>query len=141
MTEKVPTEIPCAGCQKKIIFLIKTSSFISLKNNPNFILPETRKNEVVAFINRGLQDICISRKNAGWGIPVPNDPERVVYVWFDALINYLSAINWPDGDWQDFWPPQVQWMGKEILVRFHATLWPAMLMALDLPMPESLVGH
>ncbi len=112
-----------------------------IKNNPNFILPETRKNEVVAFINRGLQDICISRKNAGWGIPVPNDPERVVYVWFDALINYLSAINWPDGNWQDFWPPQVQWMGKEILVRFHATLWPAMLMALDLSMPESLVGH
>lgn len=109
--------------------------------NPDFILPETRKNEVVSFVRQGLRDMCISRKNPGWGIPIPGDADKVVYVWFDALLNYISAIGWPDDGWQDFWPAEVEWMGKEILTRFHATLWPAMLMALDLPLPKHLVGH
>jgi methionyl-tRNA synthetase len=110
--------------------------------NPRFILPESRRNEVVSFIGQGLRDVCISRQNPGWGIPVPGDPSQVVYVWFDALINYVAATGWPDNpDWQDRWPADVQWMGKDILTRFHATLWPAMLLGAGLPLPTTLVGH
>lgn len=109
--------------------------------NPNFILPESRKNEVVSFIKQGLRDVCISRSNPGWGIPVPGDDSQVVYVWFDALINYVAATGWPKPGWEDLWPADVQWMGKDILTRFHATLWPAMLMGVGLPLPETLVGH
>ncbi|MBS1713510.1 MAG: methionine--tRNA ligase [Armatimonadetes bacterium] len=92
------------------------------------VVPETRQNEVLSFINQGLRDLCVSRTNPGWGIPLPDDPSKVIYVWFDALINYLTATGWPDAGWEDAWPPVVQWLGKDILTRFHATLWPAMLM-------------
>lgn len=112
-----------------------------IEANPDFILPEVRKNEVVSFINQGLRDACITRASTGWGIPVPGDESQVIYVWFDALINYISAIGWPDGNWQEFWPADMQLVGKDILVRFHATLWPAMLMGLGLPLPKTLVGH
>lgn len=113
-----------------------------IEAHPEFIQPEARKNEVVSFIKQGLRDTCITRTNPGWGIPVPGNDEKVIYVWFDALINYISATGWPDApDWQDRWPADVQWMGKDILTRFHATLWPAMLMGADLPLPTSLVGH
>jgi methionyl-tRNA synthetase len=112
-----------------------------IEKNPRFIRPESRKNEVVSFIRQGLRDTSISRQNPGWGIPVPGDESKVVYVWFDALINYIAALGWPDGDWQSGWPAGVQWMGKDILTRFHATLWPAMLLGLEMPLPESLVGH
>lgn len=112
-----------------------------IEANPEFIIPETRKNEVVAFIKQGLRDVYITRENKGWGIPVPGDESRVIYVWFDALINYISAIGWPDGDWESYWPAAAQWMGKDILVRFHATIWPAMLMGLGLPLPKTLIGH
>ena len=110
--------------------------------NPKFIQPEARKNEVISFIKQGLRDTSITRANPGWGIPVPGDDNRVIYVWFDALINYISATGWPDApDWQDRWPADIQWMGKDILTRFHATLWPAMLMGAGLPLPTCLVGH
>ena len=112
-----------------------------IEKNPRFIIPETRKNEVVSFIRQGLRDVYITRENRGWGISVPGDECRVIYVWFDALINYISAIGWPDGDWESYWPATAQWMGKDILVRFHATIWPAMLMGLGLPLPETLIGH
>ncbi len=112
-----------------------------IEKNPGFIIPETRKNEVVSFIKQGLRDVYITRENKGWGIPVPGDESRVIYVWFDALINYISAVGWPDGDWESYWPAAAQWMGKDILVRFHATIWPAMLMGLGLPLPETLIGH
>ncbi len=112
-----------------------------IEANPEFIIPETRKNEVVAFIKQGLRDVYITRENKGWGIPVPGDESRVVYVWFDALINYISAIGWPDGNWESYWPAAAQWMGKDILVRFHATIWPAMLIGLGLPLPKTLIGH
>lgn len=105
------------------------------------VIPETRQNEVLSFINQGLRDICVSRSNPGWGIPVPNHEDQVIYVWFDALINYLTCTGWPEGDWSDHWPPAVQWLGKDILTRFHATLWPAMLMALELPIPPFVVAH
>ncbi|MEZ0324845.1 MAG: methionine--tRNA ligase subunit beta, partial [Fimbriimonas sp.] len=113
-----------------------------IEANPKFILPESRKNEVTSFIRQGLRDVCISRQNPGCGIPVPSDPTQVVYVWFDALINYVAATGWPSNpDWRDRWPAEVQWMGKDILTRFHATLWPAMLLGCELPLPDTLVGH
>lgn len=109
--------------------------------NPDFLIPDTRRNEVLAFIEN-LRDINITQNRLGWGIPVPGDPGKIIYVWFDALINYLSESGWPDApNWDTLWPADVHFMGKEIYTRFHATLWPAMLMALDLPLPKHVVGH
>ena len=105
------------------------------------LLPEGRRNEVVSFINQGLRDLCVSRANPGWGIPVPGDETKVIYVWFDALINYLAATGWPSKGWKDLWPADVHWMAKEIFTRFHATLWPAMLMGAGLPLPKAVIAH
>lgn len=112
-----------------------------IEKEPNWLLPEVRKNEVVSFIKQGLRDICISRSNPGWGIPVPRDESRVIYVWFEAVINYLAATGWPNEGWEKIWPADVHWMAKEIFTRFHATLWPAMLMAADLPLPKQVIAH
>jgi methionyl-tRNA synthetase len=111
--------------------------------NPRFIEPEVRRNETLGFIAEGLQDIAVTRTGTDWGVPVPDDPASgVVYVWFDALLNYLTATGWLErDDYTDTWPPDLQLMGKDILPRFHATIWPAMLMALGLPLPERLYGH
>ncbi len=112
------------------------------EDHPEFLKPDQRKNEVIGFIKEGLRDMCITRTNKGWGIEVPGDSTRVIYVWFDALINYLAATGWPDApDWSERWPAALHVMGKEIFVRFHATLWPAMLMALDLPLPGQVYAH
>ncbi len=113
-----------------------------IEANPDFLMPATRRNEVVAFIKEGLRDIPFSRRNNGWGIPVPGDPTQVVYVWPDALVNYLAAAVWPDkAGWDGIWPPAAHLVGKEIYTRFHATLWPAMLMGLCLPLPQHVIGH
>lgn len=112
-----------------------------IEDNPGFIVPDARRNEVLAFIDQGLRDVSISRSNPGWGITVPGDDTKVIYVWFDALINYVAATGWPNDGWQAKWPADEQWMGKDILTRFHATLWPAMLMGVGLPLPGRLVGH
>lgn len=112
-----------------------------IEANPAFLLPISRKNEVVSFIKQGLRDMCITRQNTGWGIPVPWDESKVVYVWFDALINYLAATGWPDEGWEALWPADVHWMAKEIFTRFHATLWPAMLMGAGLPLPKTVIAH
>lgn len=112
-----------------------------IEENPGFIRPENRKNEAVSFIKQGLRDISITRKNPGWGIPVPGEEDKVVYVWFDAVINYIAATGWPEAGWEEKWPAKVQWVGKDILARFHATLWPAMLMGAGLPVFESVVAH
>lgn len=110
--------------------------------HPEFLQPDFRRNEVIGFVKEGLRDMCITRANKGWGIEVPGDPERVIYVWFDALINYLAATGWPDNpEWEQMWPPKLHLMGKEIFVRFHATLWPAMLMALGIALPEQVYAH
>ncbi|CEK18008.1 methionyl-tRNA synthetase [Chthonomonas calidirosea] len=110
--------------------------------HPEFLLPDFRRNEVIRFIEEGLRDICITRANRGWGIPFPEDESKVIYVWFDALISYLSGIGWPDDPvWQTRWPADLHFMGKEIFVRFHATLWPAMLMAVGLPLPKQVYAH
>ncbi len=114
-----------------------------IEANPERILPESRRNEVLSFIRGGLQDTCVTRANQGWGVPVPGDEEHVIYVWFDALINYLTAAGWSldDEKFNATWPPNVQLMGKDILTRFHGSLWLAMLMALDIELPEMLFAH
>lgn len=112
-----------------------------IEENPTFLLPETRKNEVVSFIKQGLRDMCISRKNPGWGIEVPGDSDRIFYVWFDALISYIASTGWPDAGWERTWPADVHWMAKEIYTRFHATLWPAMLMGAGIPLPKTVIAH
>jgi methionyl-tRNA synthetase len=111
--------------------------------HPRFIEPEVRRNETLGFVAEGLQDIAVTRTGTDWGVPVPDDPASgVVYVWFDALLNYLTATGWLEREnYTDTWPPDLQLMGKDILPRFHATIWPAMLMALNLPLPERLYGH
>jgi len=114
-----------------------------IEANPEFLQPDFRRNEVISFIQQGLRDMSITRANYGWGIPVPGEPDKVIYVWFDALINYLAATGWPDDEarYRELWPADVHMMAKEIFVRFHATLWPAMLMALDLPLPRIVYAH
>jgi len=107
------------------------------------IVPVSRKHEIMNVINSGLEDISISRPKdkIGWGIPVPGDADQVMYVWFEALMNYITALGYPDGkDFKEFWPADVQVIGKDIL-RFHAAIWPAMLLGLDLPLPHMLYVH
>ena len=111
--------------------------------NPNFILPTSRKNEVVKFVEKGLKDLSISRTSFTWGIPVPKNEKHVIYVWLDALTNYISALNFPDitnKKYKDFWPADVHIIGKDIL-RFHAVFWPAFLLAAKLPLPKRVFGH
>ena len=113
------------------------------EEHPDFIQPETRKNEMIAFINQGLQDTCVSRTSVKWGIPVPFDPKHTMYVWVDALSNYITALGYGNETYHDydkFWPADLHIVGKEIL-RFHTILWPAMLMALALPLPKRVFGH
>jgi len=114
-----------------------------IEEHPHFLLPEFRCNEVLAFLESGLRDACVSRARTNWDIPVLSDDTQSIYVWFDALINYLTVAGYPDdtAKLDTWWPPQVQLVGKDILPRFHATLWPAMLMALELPLPETIFGH
>ena len=111
--------------------------------NPSFILPKSRKNEVVQFVKRGLKDLSVSRTSFSWGIPVPKNSKHVIYVWLDALTNYLSALNFPNTDdkkYKSFWPADVHIIGKDIL-RFHAIYWPAFLMAAKIPLPKRVYGH
>jgi len=112
------------------------------EENPDFLQPETRRNEMKAFIGQGLDDLCISRCTFDWGIPVPNDPKHVMYVWVDALSNYVTALGGPDDseEFNKYWPANVHLVGKEI-VRFHSIIWPAMLMSADLPLPKQVLGH
>ena len=113
------------------------------KENPKFILPESRKNEVISFVKSGLKDLSISRKSFTWGIKVPSNTDHVIYVWLDALTNYLSALNYPDINdkfYKKFWPADVHIIGKDIL-RFHAVYWPAFLLAADINPPKRVYGH
>ena len=109
--------------------------------NPNFILPESRRNEVISFVKSGLKDLSVSRKSFSWGIKVPNNNEHVIYVWLDALTNYISALNYPDKKnilFNDFWPASLHIIGKDIL-RFHAVYWPAFLLAAKLDLPKKFM--
>jgi len=113
------------------------------KKNPDFILPNSRKNEVISFVKSGLKDLSVSRKSFTWGIKVPSNNDHVIYVWLDALTNYLSALNYPNTNdklYKNFWPADLHLIGKDIL-RFHAVYWPAFLLAAKLPLPKKVYGH
>ena len=113
------------------------------ENNPDFISPESRKNEVISFVKSGLKDLSVSRKTFTWGISVPNNDKHIIYVWLDALTNYLSALNYPDTNnelFKKFWPASIHLIGKDIL-RFHAVYWPAFLLAAKIELPKKVYGH
>ena len=113
------------------------------KNNPDFISPESRKNEVVSFVKGGLKDLSVSRKTFSWGIKVPDNNEHIIYVWLDALTNYISALNYPNKEdklYKEFWPANIHLIGKDIL-RFHAVYWPAFLLAAKIELPKKVYGH
>ena len=113
------------------------------KKNPDFINPQSRKNEVISFVKSGLKDLSVSRKSITWGINVPSRKDHIIYVWLDALTNYLSALDYPNtksDKYKSFWPASVHIIGKDIL-RFHAVYWPAFLLAADLPLPKTVYGH
>ncbi|MBM3498923.1 MAG: methionine--tRNA ligase, partial [Armatimonadetes bacterium] len=152
--EKDLLEGSCPDCKRPVTrtqteaYFFRTSAYAdrllrAIEDRPSLIGPESRRNEVVAFIKQGLQDACISRAASEWDIPVPDDPTQTIYVWFDALVNYLTAAGYLQDAEQlaAWWPAGVQVMAKDILVRFHATIWPAMLMALGLPLPERIFAH
>jgi len=145
---------PCPECGrptetvKEENYFFKLSAFAEplmqlYSSQPDFIRPETRRNEVIAFVRSGLRDLSISRSTFSWGIPVPDDPKHVIYVWLDALANYITALGYGSSDasnYEKFWPADLQMIGKEI-VRFHCVYWPAFLMAARLPLPKSIVAH
>lgn len=111
--------------------------------HPDFILPESRRNEVTSFVKGGLNDLSVSRTTFKWGVPVPGDDAHIMYVWLDALTNYITATGYPDeeaSDYKTFWPADLHMVGKDIL-RFHAVYWPAFLMAADLPLPKRIFAH
>lgn len=115
----------------------------AIESGQLYILPENRKHEIMAVINEGLEDISVSRpkEKIAWGIPVPGDPSQVMYVWFEALMNYITVLGYPEhADFKKFWPANLQVIGKDIL-RFHAAIWPAMLIGLKLPPPKTLYVH
>jgi len=111
--------------------------------HPDFIAPESRRNEVVSFVQSGLRDLSVSRTSFGWGVPVPDDPDHIMYVWLDALTNYITAVGYPDTasePFETFWPASLHMVGKDIL-RFHAVYWPAFLMAAGLRPPQRVFAH
>ena len=113
------------------------------EKNPDFISPKAKKNEVISFVKSGLKDLSISRKSFSWGIKVPNNENHIIYVWLDALTNYISALNYPnikDDLFKKFWPASLHLIGKDIL-RFHSVYWPAFLMAAKIPLPKKIYGH
>ena len=113
------------------------------EKHPDFISPDSRKNEVISFVKGGLKDLSVSRKSFSWGIQVPNNKDHVIYVWLDALTNYISALNYPDKNdplFKDFWPASIHLIGKDIL-RFHAVYWPAFLLAAKIELPSKVYGH
>ena len=144
----------CPDCGREVKWAEEEAYFFRLshyadrllqlyEDQPEFIQPESRKNEMINFIKQGLGDLCVSRTSFTWGIPVDFDPKHVVYVWLDALTNYITALGYGsdnEADYQKYWPADVHFVGKEI-VRFHTIIWPAMLMALDLPLPKQVYGH
>jgi methionyl-tRNA synthetase len=152
-TERQLVEGKCPDCGREVELLKEESYFFNMSKyaprllehiaaHPGFIQPESRRNEIVNFIKSGLEDLCVSRTTFKWGIPVPFNNQHVVYVWFDALINYLTGIGYMQDQkkFNNYWPANVHLMAKDI-IRFHAIIWPIMLMALDLPLPQTVMAH
>lgn len=144
----------CPDCGREVGFTEEEAYFFKLskyqdkllkyyETHPSFIKPESRKNEMIQFIKSGLNDLCVSRTSFKWGIPVDFDKDHIVYVWLDALTNYITSQGYlsdNDENFKKYWPADVHFVGKEIL-RFHVIIWPAILMALDLPLPKQVFGH
>ena len=154
-TETQLVDGKCPDCGREVSLVEEESYFFRLskyqkrieelyKTNPEFIKPESRKNEMINnFLKPGLEDLCVSRTTFSWGIPVSFNPKHVIYVWIDALTNYITALGYLSDDdslFKKYWPADLHLVGKEI-VRFHAIIWPALLMALDLPLPKQVFGH
>lgn len=152
-TERQLVDGKCPDCGREVELLKEESYFFNMAKyaprlmehivaHPEFIQPESRRNEVVNFIKGGLEDLCVSRTSFSWGVPVPFNRKHVVYVWFDALINYLTGIGYLEDEakFNKYWPADVHLMAKDI-IRFHAIIWPIMLMALDLPLPKKVCAH
>ena len=143
----------CPDCRRPVEKMAEESYFFKLskyqdrileyiETHPDFIQPVSRRNEMINFIKQGLEDLCITRTTFDWGIPVPFDPKHVVYVWFDALLNYFTAIGYGTDEekFHKFWPANIHLVGKEI-VRFHSIIWPIMLMAMGEELPKQVYGH
>lgn len=144
----------CPDCQRPVELVQEESYFFKMskyqdrllkyiEENPDFIQPVSRRNEMINFIKGGLEDLCISRTTFNWGIPVPINDKHVIYVWFDALTNYISALGYGsenDELYRKYWPADIHLVGKDI-VRFHTVIWPTILMAADLPLPKQVFGH
>ncbi len=152
-TETQTVDGKCPDCGRPVEKAKESAYFFKLskyqeklidlfENNPEFLQPDTRRNEMLNFARQGLEDLCISRSSFNWGIPVPIDEKHVIYVWLDALSNYITALGYPDEPekYDKYWPADVHLVGKEI-VRFHSIIWPAMLMSLDVPLPKKVLGH
>lgn len=154
-TESQLVDGKCPDCGREVHPVKEESYFFKLSkyqdrlveyynSHPDFIQPESRKNEMINnFIKPGLEDLCVSRTTFSWGIPVTFDPKHVIYVWIDALTNYITALGYLSDDeslFKKYWPADLHLVGKEI-VRFHTIIWPALLMALDLPLPKKVFGH
>mmetsp|Transcript_11044 Transcript_11044/g.32007 ORF Transcript_11044/g.32007 Transcript_11044/m.32007 type:complete len:586 (+) Transcript_11044:289-2046(+) len=146
---KAPTGAEVEWVAKEDSYFFKLSAFEDklmeyYEANPDFIAPKTRRNEVTAFVEGGLRDLSVSRTSFSWGVPVPDDDDHIMYVWMDALTNYISALGYPntdaDSDYSKYWPAAMHIVGKDIL-RFHAVYWPAFLMAADLPLPKRIFAH
>lgn len=144
----------CPDCGKAVDIIEEESYFFRMskyqdrllnyiEENPDFIQPASRRNEMINFVKGGLEDLCISRTSFDWGIPVPINEKHVIYVWFDALSNYITALGYGSGDtslYDAFWPADIHLMAKDI-IRFHTVIWPIILMAADLPLPKKVFGH
>jgi methionyl-tRNA synthetase len=156
-TEEQLVDGQCPACGRDVQFIREDNWFFKLSDfqdrllayyeeHPEFVGPESRRNEVVSFVAGGLRDLSISRTAFTWGIPLPWDPDHVMYVWFDALLNYVTAVGYGSEDPDDAarfdarWPAQFHFVGKDI-IRFHCVIWPAMLMAVGLPLPERVFAH
>lgn len=153
-TERQLVDGNCPDCGRPTELIKEESYFFKMskyqdqllqyiEDHPDFIQPVARRNEMINFIKQGLEDLCISRTTFDWGIPVPINDKHVIYVWFDALTNYISALGYMsenDELFQKFWPADIHLVGKDI-ARFHAIIWPCILMAADLPLPKQVFGH
>jgi methionyl-tRNA synthetase len=153
--EQLHEDHTCPQCSRNVEFVREDNYFFKLsayqdrllalyEANPHFVQPETRRNEVLSFVKGGLRDLSISRANVKWGIPLPFDEDHTIYVWFDALINYITAIGYGNPDkaeeFEKRWPAQFHFVGKDI-IRFHCVIWPAMLIAAGLEVPEKVFAH
>ena len=152
-TETQVAEGKCPDCNRPVEKLKEESYFFRMsaygerllahiEANPDFIQPKNRRNEIISFVKEGLRDLSVSRTSFSWGIPVPGNERHVIYVWFDALTNYITALGYPEqqGNFSAFWPVDVHLIGKDIL-RFHTVYWPTFLMAAGLPIPKKVFAH